>query len=92
MAATGTATLDFGSAPGTNFTTTTVTGQSSIASGSFVEAFMMSATTGTHNAIEHQMVPIRMVCGNISPGVGFDIIATTELRLTGQFSVKWVWN
>jgi hypothetical protein len=37
-------------------------------------------------------VPIRLVCGNIVAGTGFDIVASTDLRLTGTFSVRWMWN
>ena len=91
MGATGTAILDFGSAPGTNFVTTTVTGQGSILSGSNVEAFMMADSTATHNSYEHSIVPFVLRCGNIVAGTGFDILASSELRLTGTFSVRWVW-
>jgi hypothetical protein len=88
---TGTTTIDFGSAPGTNVVTTTVTGQAAIVSGSLVEAFMMAESTATHNAYEHSILPIVIRVGNIVEGVGFDIIASSEQRLTGTFSVKWVW-
>jgi len=89
---TGSAVLDFGSTPGTNVVTTTVTGQASILSGSFVQAWLMGETTATHNAYEHNIVPIRLTCGNIVAGTGFDIVASTDWRLTGTFSVKWIWN
>lgn len=92
MATTGTAILDFGATPGTNVVTTTIIGQAAILSGSLVEAWVMAEATATHNAYEHSIVPIKVVCGNIIAGVGFDIIASTELRLDGTFSVKWVWN
>jgi hypothetical protein len=61
-----------------------------------VEAFMMADSTVSgsvgHNAEEHKLVPIRLVCGNISAGVGFTIWAETEWRLTSTFQVRWVWN
>ena len=89
--ATGTATLNFGSAPGTNVVTTVVTGQTSIGLSSHVEAFMMGSSTATHNATEHLIAPITLRCGDIVAGTGFTIYASTELRLTGAFTVHWVW-
>ena len=62
MGATGTATLNFGSTPGTNRVTTTVTGQASIVSGSLVEAWLMNEATATHNAYEHSLVPLIIRC------------------------------
>lgn len=92
MATTGTTTVNFGSAPGTNVVITTITGQTGITTANYVEAFMMGAdTTATHNAIEHQLVPMRLSCTNIVNGTGFDIIASSDFRLTGTFSVRWVW-
>lgn len=93
MSATGTATINFGSAPGTNQVTTTVTGQTSIQATSYVEIFMMgSDSTADHNATEHQIVPMTLRANNIVAGTGFDIIASSDFRLTGQFKVRWVWN
>lgn len=91
MANKGTAILNFGSAPGTNMVITTVTGEAGILSGSAADAFIMANSTATHNSYEHSIVPIILRCGNIIPGIGFDIIATSELRLTGTFLVNWVW-
>lgn len=91
MATTGTATLDFGSTPGTNRVTTTVTGQAGILTNSHVEAWLMGDSTATHNVYEHTFVPMTLRCSNIVAGAGFDIIATTDLRLTGTFTCHWVW-
>ena len=91
MTATGTATIDFGSAPGTNVVTTTITGQTGILVGSHAESWMMGSTTATHNAYEHAVVPIKLSCGTIVVGTGFTITAVTEWRLTGIFIVHWVW-
>lgn len=87
----GTATLDFGSTPGTNITTTTITGQASILVGSKIKAYLMADTTLTHNSYEHSIVPLTITCGNIIAGTGFDIIASSDLRLTGTFTVQWEW-
>jgi hypothetical protein len=52
MSATGTSTLDFGTTPGTNYVTTTITGQATIASGSQIEAYLMADATADHNAYD----------------------------------------
>lgn len=91
MAVKGTATLDFGAAPGTNYIVTTVTGQTGILSGSVASAYLMAESTADHNTYEHSIVPIMLRCGNVVASTGFDIIATSELRLTGTFTVNWIW-
>lgn len=90
--ATGTATIDFGAAPGSNRATTVITGQTTIASGSFCEAFMMLDSTADHSADEHLIAPIRLLCGDVVAGTGFTIEACSEWVLTGTFSVRWVWS
>ena len=91
MPGTGSATLDFGAAPGTSVVTTTITGETGILSTSHVEAWMMGDSTADHNAYEHLIVPLVVRCGSITDGAGFDIIASSDLRLTGTFTVHWVW-
>lgn len=91
MAGKGTTTIDFGTAPGTNYTSIVLTGLTNVLSTSHCEAFLMADTTSYHNAYEHMIVPITLRCGNIVEGTGFTIHASTELRLTGTFSVRWVW-
>ena len=91
MSATGTATIDFGAAPGGSSAAVAVTGQTGILSGSSVEAWLMADTTADHNDTEHAFVPITVRCGTIVAGTGFTIYAFTDLRLTGTFSVRWVW-
>jgi hypothetical protein len=49
----------------------------------------MASSTATHNAYEHSILPITLTCGNIVAGVGFDIYASSTLRLDGTFSVIW---
>lgn len=96
MGATGTATIDFGAAPGTNMVHVDITGQSGILSGSLCEAWMMADTTVSggagHNAEEHKIVPIKLTCGNVVASTGFTIYAETEWRLTSTFQVRWVWS
>ena len=94
MPGVGTATLDFGAAPGTNITSVTVTGQGAISTTSHAEAFFMGDTTADHNDTEHLMAPlaIKLTCGIPSAGAGFPITALTEHRLTGTFKCHWVWS
>lgn len=89
--ATGNVLVDFGSAPGTNIVTTTITGQTAIVSTSKVKAVVMLDSTSTHNSYEHMIAPIKLTCGNIVNGVGFDIYAVTDWRLTGTFNITWEW-
>jgi hypothetical protein len=92
MAATGTATIDFGAAPGTNAVEVAVTGQAGISTSSQAEAWMMASSTATHNAEEHMLVPIKLTCGNLINATGFTIYARSDWRLTGTFTVQWIWN
>ena len=89
---TGTATINFGAAPGTNVVTTVVTGQTGILSTTNVDLFMSGIdSTADHNSTEHTIVPIILRCSAISVGSSFTITASSEWRLTGQFTVRWVW-
>jgi hypothetical protein len=88
----GTATLNFGSAPGTNVVETTVTGQTGITTSSHVEAWLMGDSTAGHNAYEHAIVPIKLSCGSLVNNTGFTITASSEWRLTGTFTAHWVWS
>jgi hypothetical protein len=91
MGAQGTATIDFGIAPATKNFVTVPIADTNILSDSLAEAFMMGDSTADHNATEHAIVPIKFTCV-CTAGVGFVITAFTEWRLTGTFTVHWVWN
>jgi hypothetical protein len=95
MAATGTATVDFGALPGTGDASTVITGQSTILSGSLVEAWLVPADSTDHTADEHRVDGPRVMAGNVIAGTGFTIYATAEerpgSRLYGVWSVAWVW-
>jgi hypothetical protein len=75
MGATGTATIDFGAAPGSSDASIAVTGQASIVSGSYVEAWLRPEATADHSEDEHVFETIRVVAGNIVAGTGFTIYA-----------------
>lgn len=88
----GTTLIDFGSAPGTNITTVSITGQTDITTANQVSAFMMGATgTVSHNIIEHAIVPVKLTCTSITAGTGFTITAVSDWRLSGTFNISWNW-
>jgi hypothetical protein len=90
----GTATIDFGAAPGTNVATAAVTGQATILSTSYVQAWLCGAdSTADHNGAEHTFLPLWLTvnASTITAGTGFTLTAFTELRLAGQVKVRWSW-
>lgn len=86
----GQSTLDFGS--GSDAASLVVTGQGGISTASTIIPFMMADSTADHNAYEHVMAPIRLVCGDVVDDVGFTIFATSDVILTGTFIVRWQWQ
>ena len=90
----GTVVFDFGTGYGTNVVSTTVS-SATISAGSKVEIYLMGTdSTATHNAIEHQMLPLfglSLTVTAISAGVGFTAQAMSMARLTGTFNARWVW-
>ena len=92
--ATGTATIDFGAAPGANEASIAVTGQGSIAAGSVVEAFVMASDTTTdHTANDHKYLPsfADFTCGDVIAGTGFTIHGRAYEKLNGTFQLRWAW-
>lgn len=89
VAVSGVTTIDFGPAPGSYYATTTVAGQDDISANSQADAWIMGASSEDHNEIEHLIVPMTLRTGNILPGVSFEIVATSELRLTGKWAIQW---
>jgi hypothetical protein len=90
----GTATIDFGAWPGSNEASATVAGQADIEATSGVEAwFMGDDTSADHTAADHRYAPcfIHLTCGSIVAGTGFTIFARSTEKMTGTWSVRWVW-
>jgi len=85
----GTATIDFGATPGTNVVVTAVA-DVNVTALSAITVFMESDSTATHNAIEHQIAPIKLTAGDIVAGVGFNIYAVSDWRLDGTFTVNYL--
>jgi hypothetical protein len=85
----GTAVINFGATPGTNIITTTVL-DPNITTLSSVIVYMSGTGTASHNAAEHQVVPIKFTTSNIVAGVSFDITSVSEWRLDGTFNVNYL--
>jgi hypothetical protein len=91
----GSATLAFGAAPGTNAVTVAVAGQAGIVAGSRVHVWLQGDSTADHNAYEHAAVLplyLGLSVGDVVAATGFNIYATTELRLTGNVACRWEWT
>jgi len=74
MAATGTATLDFGAFPGAAEASIAVTGQTGIVAGSLVEAWRMpTVATADKTTDEQRIERLEVVADTISAGIGFTI-------------------
>lgn len=90
----GTVTFNFGSAPGTNVVTTAVS-DAAIGAASKVEIYLMGTdSTATHNAYEHQLLPLgglSLQVVSVTAGVGFTAQAASMLRLDGTFQARYVW-
>lgn len=94
MADTGTATIDFGAFPGSNEASVAVTGQASILLTSKAEAFFMADDTSVdHTANDHKYAGnfINLSCGGLVAGTGFTIYGRSLEKMTGEWSVRWVW-
>lgn len=75
MAAQGTAIVNFGAFPGKSDASVDITGQGGILAGSLVEAWIRPVDSADHSADEHILEQMKVVAGNITPGVGFTIYA-----------------
>lgn len=93
MGAQSTASLDFGAFPGASDVSLAITGQTAIAAGSLVEAWIFPAVTADHSEDEHRVEELTIRAGNVVAGTGFTIYGqTTGERLYGVWNVGWVWN
>ena len=94
MATIGTTIINFGSFPGSNEASVTITGQTNILSTSSVEAWIMADdTTSDHSAKDHRYLAtlIGLTCGTPTTGSGFTIYATSLEKIQGTFTIRWVW-
>ena len=91
---TGTATINFGSGQGSNEATVVVTGLSTISATSKAEAYVMADDTSTnHTANDHRYFGTlaHLTCGTPTAGTGFIIYARSVHKLTGTWSLRYVW-
>lgn len=91
----GTATINFGAAPGTNIATVVVTGQAAIGASSSIKVWFQGGSTADFNEYEHLFIlpgSVSLVAGTIVNGVGFTIYATTQLRIRGNVVCRWEWS
>lgn len=90
----GTATIDFGSAPGASEASVVVTGIATIGIGSKAEAYFMRVASSNHSTNDHAYAPLLMAltCGDLVAGVGLTITAVSQHKMTGQFVVQYVWT
>ena len=93
MGASGTTTIDFGTFPGTTYTTKVITGQSSIVAGSLVEAWIWPIATADHLADEHIVDPPELIAADIAAGTGFTIHGKSNNSIPhhGLYTVAWGW-
>ena len=78
---------------GSNYAIATITGQSGLLSADAIDCWIQGTDSTTdHNAYEHKVAPIKVSAMNVVAGTGFDVVAFSELRLTGDFKVRWAWS
>lgn len=85
----GSTTVDFGAFPGKSDTSVAITGQTSIAAGSKVKAYIMATATSDHSADEHWVESIDVMAGNIIAGTGFTIYAKNTNTLFEPSVESW---
>ena len=91
---TGNATISFGSHPGSNEANVAVTGLTTISATSKAEAFVMADDTSVdHTASDHSYFETfaSLSCGTPVAGTGFTIYARSLEKLTGSWTVRYVW-
>lgn len=92
MTGQGTAVINFGT--GANEASVEVSGQGDILATSKAEAFVMGDDTSTtHTASDHRYFAVLagLTCGTPVAGTGFTIYARSTEKLTGTWTVRWVW-
>lgn len=90
----GTATINFGAAPGSNEASIAVTGQASILATSKVESYLMGDdTTADKTASDHKYAGcfINLTCGTPTAATGFTIYGRSTEKMQGTFALRWVW-
>ena len=92
---TGTATLDFGSFPGTSEASVVISGLTAISATSKASAFIMADDTSSSNVAEdHRYIPLflALTCGTPIAATGFTIYGRASFDMQGTYSVRYVWS
>jgi hypothetical protein len=91
----GTATINFGSAPGNTSANIAVTGLTQLPAAAHIEVFIQgNDQTADHTAFEHGFIRgyLNTFVQNVVGGTGFTIEAHSQIRLTGQLVLRWRYN
>lgn len=86
----GTAVVDFGAYPGTNYVSTTVPNVNIVAASSQVIVGIGGTATATHSIDEHAIAPIKFTATNLVNATSFDILAVSDWKLSGTFNVFYL--
>jgi hypothetical protein len=79
MSSQGTATINFGAAPG-GYEASVAVASAAIGATNLVEAWVYPTATADHSADEHLIDPPRVMAGSVVAGVGFTIYGYSEPR------------
>jgi hypothetical protein len=90
----GSATIDFGAAPGDATASVAVTGQAGILSGSRIRAWVQGSTADFNEYEHSRLLPLMVGVGvsDVVAGTGFTIHASVDGRLSGTIAIKWEWS
>lgn len=87
----GVATLNFGEPPGTNTTSASIS-SSIVNNNSYINIYIMNTSSLNHNIEDHKLFALysRVGVDNIIDNTSFDITGITDLRINGEFKVKYI--
>ena len=89
----GHATVDFGAFPGKAEARASVTGQTTIATTSDVEAWVRGEASVDHAADEHLIEDFDITAQDIVAATGFTVTMRPRVgRCYGVYNFSWVWN
>lgn len=93
MANKGTAIIDFGDFPGSNEASVFITGQAGLPPNAMMDAWIEAIPQGEHTVSDHAYAAtlVAVTAGDPVAGVGFTIRGFSLEKLTGAFTVGWVW-
>lgn len=87
--ASGTATLDFGAAPGKSEASVDVTGLSGLSAASFIEAFVMAEASANRTADENRIDPPMLVAEYLTAASMRIHGQVRDGLIIGQVPVRW---